>query len=142
MPQRKKMPIYKEDPLLEHFLQEVISSDAFGLGWVNQDNIKIIRVENKSPREIAKIQVLDFPASIFTDKHFIISVYASKFDCLDEQRQKLVLIHELLHINSEKERSLMKHDKEDFRKILLKFGVDWIENTELPDVIALSKNNA
>lgn len=136
----KKQVLYKDDPILDGYLREIISNNVFSLGYLSAALIKMVRVENKKTRQIADIRSIKYPSSLFTDKHFIVSVYAEKFDQLDEQRQKLIIAHELMHINREKEKSLLRHDKEDFRKIMKVFGIDWCENSDLPDVISTAKN--
>jgi len=46
------------------------------------------------------------------------------FDDLPKDKQKIVVIHELLHIDAESEK-LLKHDIEDFRAILENYGINW-----------------
>ncbi len=61
----------------------------------------------------------------FIESDFIITFYADAL-ALDEDHQKRVMYHELLHISFDGEKySIVPHNVEDFRQCIDRWGVDW-----------------
>lgn len=69
---------------------------------------------------------------------FIITFYERNTGFLNENQQKILMFHELQHIDiGEKGLKVRPHDVEDFKNILEKYGLDWAEaGKELPDILA------
>lgn len=64
---------------------------------------------------------------------FTITLYANNLVGLTEEQIKIVMFHELLHIHIDagpdgtETYSIQKHDLEDFKVIVDKFGLEWIK---------------
>lgn len=57
---------------------------------------------------------------------FIITFYARNTELLNENQQKILMLHELKHIGiGDKGLKLEEHDIEDFTKILQNYGILW-----------------
>lgn len=63
-----------------------------------------------------------------SDCDFIITFY--KCDVLSEDRLRILMYHEVLHMGYTKDGKLKinPHDVEDFREIIEEHGVDWIKD--------------
>jgi predicted metallopeptidase len=69
---------------------------------------------------------------------FIITFYYNNTSMLSENQQKIVMLHELMHIGmGPKGLKLVHHDVEDFKVILREFGLDWgaLDNRDVPDIL-------
>lgn len=64
----------------------------------------------------------------FTPYDFLITIYEPNCEGKDDEHMRRLLHHELLHIGVDGERLFCKpHDLQDFKVIVDKYGVDWIE---------------
>lgn len=59
---------------------------------------------------------------------FIITFYDPACAALNEEKMKVLMIHELKHVGYEpgKPFFLIPHDIEDFRDVIKDFGMDWV----------------
>lgn len=111
---------------------------------VKPECIAVWGIENKEKSEknhtLAKIKpIKGVEKAIFQDKaiptRYVIEMYWSDWNKWGPKLKKAVLFHELLHVHPDYEKTV-KHDCEDFRIVLDKFGVDWqAKEEELPDLI-------
>lgn len=109
---------------------------------IKEWNIKIgyvISQERKSGKKIVyadcrKVQEV-FRAYLPFD--FILTFYEQNTGMLNENQQKVLMLHELRHIGmGDRGLTIVPHDIEDFSDILEKYGLDWNEyGKELPDIL-------
>jgi len=92
------------------------------LAWVDVERIEFCKRDKKS-KSFADIRKINFPASLYTNKTYVISTY-SDFETLNDKNKSIVIWHELLHIDKDDPDKLKKHDIEEFMPIFEKFG-DW-----------------
>ena len=111
--------------------------------FIREWNIKIGYVISHESKNGEKIVFADcrrvqevFKAYLPYD--FIITFYSRNTAFLDDNQQKILMLHELRHITlGEKGLKLRPHDIEDFKEILEKYGLDWNEQGKLlPDILA------
>lgn len=109
---------------VDELAKEVTRSenDEFGLGMIDLTEIQFVRAKRVC-KKYADVRKIGFPANLFTKKKWLVSLYNS-FEDLSREKKKIVMIHELLHIDLEKGK-LKKHDVEDFRDIIERFGLNW-----------------
>ena len=112
---------------IKNMVREIVEDDEkakkYGFEMLHSIDIQCVRVKGKVSKAYADVRKISFPTSLFTDKKWLISFY-DIFDDLTEDKQKIVALHELLHIDAEKEK-LVKHNIEDFRVILEEYGINW-----------------
>ena len=65
-----------------------------------------------------------------TPYDFLITFYQPNCFGLDEERMKRLMYHELCHVGFEApdNYSIVPHDLEDFRRVVDKWGTNWIRN--------------
>jgi predicted metallopeptidase len=57
---------------------------------------------------------------------FVITIYEPNYDTLSENQQKVVMLHELQHIEmGDRGLKIREHDIQDFSNILYKHGINW-----------------
>ena len=108
------------------------------LAYIKNSQVKITYLESDSSKKADK----DKPVlgecekvasknkwAIYSD--FTITLFSNNLIGLSEEQIKIVLFHELLHIRIELGQdgsevySIAKHDLEDFKIIIDKYGTDW-----------------
>jgi hypothetical protein len=123
-------------------LGEAIISKFPELHFINTYGIKIgyvLSYENKCGQKItyADCRKLGEVYKAFLPFDFIVTFYYFNTELLTENQKKIVMLHELKHIQiNERGLSVRPHETEDFKDILRKFGLDWNEvNQEVPDIL-------
>jgi predicted metallopeptidase len=86
--------------------------------------------EKQKKLTFAEIMPIRFPATLYTDKVFVIVVYPV-FTTIAEKDKELIMYHELLHIQPDDPSKLRDHDIEDFRDMIEQFGLDWEPTVEI-----------
>lgn len=66
---------------------------------------------------------------LLTDIVYTIVVVGEKWDEVDDNTKKLIMLHELTHIDSEFSGKLLKHNVEDFKEMLEKYGFNYVLST-------------
>ena len=69
------------------------------------------------------------------DWDYVIEVYGFHAEGKSREWLQILLYHEMRHIGFDGK--LVKHNIEDFRDVLLEFGLDWHADKELPDILKL-----
>lgn len=115
--------------LVEKYPTKFSNVDCITVSWWSITN----KEKPKSCRTIAKIMGLKPPVSLITDQRYIVVVYNSDWTQFNPAQKAIVVAHEISHI--EGDGSLSKHDLEDFSSLIKKFGVGYINNTELPNIV-------
>lgn len=112
------------------------------LQFIDLYNINIgyvISYENKQGQKIiyADCRKLNEVYKAYLPFDFIITFYYFNIHMLNENQRKILMLHELKHIQiNERGLSVKPHDIEDFKDILEKYGNEWNEfNQEVPDIL-------
>lgn len=112
------------------------------LSYIQEWGIKVGYVESSEKKSGERIVFADcrkvqevFRAYLPFD--FIITFYIRNTGMLNESQLKILMLHELQHIEmGERGLKIRAHDVEDFKSILAKYGLDWNEpGKELPDLL-------
>ncbi|MNO37513.1 hypothetical protein D3C76_275960 [compost metagenome] len=140
---KKQLGIQDAEPsrALKRLAEQIIKRfPEFGI--IREFNIKIGYVVSQERKRGEKITYADcrkvqevFKAYLPFD--FIITFYERNTSMLNENQQKILMLHELRHITlGEKGLKIRPHDIEDFKDILETYGLDWNEpGKELPDIL-------
>lgn len=115
---------YAED--IKQIAEELIEQlDEFNN--INIEDINFIRTSKhiKSDFVLGQTILLNDLIQFLTGKKFIIQL-PPVFDTLTDKQKSIVIEHELHHLPTEDEKGLVQHDIGEFRSIINKYGVDWI----------------
>ena len=84
-----------------------------------------------SKRVVAHIYRVPEKLKIISDIDYVVEVSGAIWENLDDATRNIVMEHELEHLyiteteEGKLKKALLKHDCEDFRSILSKYGLDW-----------------
>jgi predicted metallopeptidase len=109
----------------------------------NPEIVAVMGIENKERSEknktLAKIKPIKGSEKAILQINnihvrYIIELYWNDFREWKERKKQWIIFHELLHIHHEIGKTI-KHDSEDFRILLDRVGVNWVNSETLPDLI-------
>ena len=121
----------------EKIAQELIVNTA-ELEYIKKSNARIIYLESDSTKKNGTERLVLGECEKVASKNqwaisadFTITVYKNNCIGLSEEQIKILLFHELLHVGIDygtdggEVYSVKKHDLEDFKVIVDKYGTDW-----------------
>lgn len=117
-------------------LAEEVFQEHSDLQWIRQSGISVGYCESDREKKSAGALVLGEcflvrePWSAYCPHDFVIVIYAPNVVDLKESQLKILLYHELLHIdmdekNGEPRYRIRPHDVEEFREVINTYGLDW-----------------
>jgi hypothetical protein len=124
--------ILSNESILEKFPElQVIREYDIKIGYV-------VSQENPGGTKIkyADCRKLKWTYKAFLPFDFLITFYERNTELLNENQQKILMLHELKHVGmGEKGLKLEEHDTEDFANILERYGIEWNRHDEeVPDI--------
>ena len=121
----------------EKIAQELIENTA-ELEYIKKSNVRIIYLESDNTKKNGTERLVLGECEKVASKNqwaisadFTITVYKNNCIGLSEEQIKILLFHELLHVGIDygtdggEVYSVKKHDLEDFKVIIDKYGTDW-----------------
>ena len=121
----------------ERIARELIDSEP-ELDYIKQSRARIIYLESDSAKKNGTDRLVYGECEKVASKNqwaisadFTITVYTNNVIEMTEEQIKILLFHELLHIGIDygtdggEIYSVKKHDLEDFKIIIDKYGTDW-----------------
>jgi len=135
--------VYSRVKEAEEMVKQLCEKQPDVLWCVRPQMIAVYGIENKERSEknttLAKIKpVKGCEKAVLQDNNipvrYILEIYWSDWKEWDEKKRQWILLHELLHIHSEVGKTI-KHDCEDFKLVLDKVGVNWVNSKDLPNLI-------
>jgi len=117
-------------------LAEEVFQEHSDLQWIRQSGISVGYCESDKEKKSSGALVLGEcflvrdPWSVYCPHDFVIVIYAPNVNDLKESQLKILLYHELLHIdmdekNGEPRYRIRPHDVEEFREVINNYGLDW-----------------
>ena len=121
----------------EKIAQELIENTS-ELEYIKKSNVRIIYLESDNTKKNGTERLVLGECEKVASKNqwaisadFTIIVYKNNCIGLSEEQIKILLFHELLHVGIDygtdggEVYSVKKHDLEDFKVIIDKYGTDW-----------------
>lgn len=118
--------------------EQLINSEP-ELSYIKESSVQITYLESNQPKKADKDKVVLGECEKVADKNrwaitsdFTITLYEPNLYGLSDEQIKIVLFHELLHIGIQWGDNgecyyVRKHDLEDFKVIIDKYGTNWSE---------------
>ena len=69
----------------------------------------------------------------FGECDFVIQISGDTYECLTDKAKDILILHELMHIGKQEKKNgkiklrIVDHDIKDFRRIVSKYGHDWVD---------------
>jgi predicted metallopeptidase len=127
----------------EEIIKKLCEKQPDVLWCVRPDMVAVLGIENKQRPEknkvLAKIKpVKGCEKAILQINNipirYVIELFYSDWNEWKERKRQWILFHELLHIHSEVGKTI-KHDIADFKILVDKAGVNWVDSDKLPDLV-------
>ena len=98
------------------------------------DKILFLKETSKSPKKYAEVKKVAAPYTFMTSMKFIMTVYEPCIVSMSDAQIHLLIMHELMHIDDDFVK-LKKHDLEDFKVLISKYGKNWDIDPSLEDIL-------
>lgn len=123
---------YQTDDEVEEIIKKVIKDEKLDLDSVRLGSLLVY--PNISKTKAGTCTKTNSVLKFYSDTDYILQFSGELWDTLTEKTRYILVFHELLHIlpvNNEKKGEidfkLRDHDLKDFRRIVTKYGFDWID---------------
>ena len=141
----RKARAYSRVDEADQIIADLCESQPDAMGFVRPATIAVMGIDNversKKNHVLAKIKAIKgCEKAIFQLNNipvrYVIELFWSDWHTWTMLQKQWILFHELLHVHPDFEKTI-KHDCEDFRIILDRVGVDWVEKKDtLPNLIS------
>lgn len=125
-------------PELQEVAQSLVLKYPVAFADVDESRILYLLSDSEHSKKIAKITAIKVPHPSVTPFKFAITV-TKAFKELDEARQVLHIMRELLRITDFEESKLGGYPLQDFPEIIEKYGTLWEENESLDNPLNETK---
>jgi len=133
-------------PEAKQMMIELVTRYPKELRAVPGERVEVLAVTNKDrpegTKEIAKIRKIGGSYKALYEFHgihteYIIELYKSDWDQINEQKRQWLLMHELAHVPTMLDgKGMINHDVQDFAFLLDVAGLNWWEKQDgLPDLL-------
>lgn len=129
----------EEAPLCEALANELLT-ECPELAYIANSQVRIRYLKSDLAKKSGRGRIVNGECEKIPAKYkwaipadFTITVYIPNMEYMDNAQLKILLFHELLHVGIDKDPggketySIVKHDLEDFKTIIDKYGANWAE---------------
>jgi len=132
-------PNYEENPEIIDLADQLIDRYPEIFGGIDLTRISAFSITNKDRKDHTKpiweISPIKTPTSILCNKDYSISVFLDSYETLS-MNQKAALVADILcSIPPEGNGKLIAKDVKEHGSMIRTFGVDFMENPEMPDIL-------
>ena len=117
-------------PQLKEIVQNLKAKYGVALEDVDPDRILYLKSGSTHSKKVIKISSISVPHPSVTPLKFDITVFP-KFDRVDQPRQTIYVLRELLRIKSFEDGKLGNYELQDFPVIVEKYGTTWEDREDL-----------
>ena len=121
-------------PEYKDIANKIIDKFPVAFSQIEWDKVLFLRDKTSSPKKYADIRNVGSPWNFLTSYKYIITFYEPKMIALNDAQKVMVVFHELLHIDDDFTK-LRKHNIEDFRELISKYGINWDIDPNLPNIL-------
>lgn len=128
-------------PELKSTVEEIVKKFPVAFEEIDPSRVLYLKSDSEHSKKIAKIAAIKVPHPSVTPFKFAITV-TKAFDELDEARQVLHVMRELLRVTDFEESKLGSYPLQDFPEIIEKYGTLWEKNEALDSPLKEEKVNS
>lgn len=107
-------------------------------GHIQPDTIGCAMITNKDRPDSAdydfKIKGVREPEALYSSKQYVVWFYKNIWDSYNKKQKAFVLFRALMSIPEDPDGSVVKEDLKDWRCLIKIFGIDYMDNPNVPDL--------
>lgn len=123
----------------EEMIGKIVEKYSERFNHIDPKLIGVAMVTNKDKPDgwdgLLKIVGLKEPLSLFSPKQYILWFHKSTWEHLTENVKVALLVSTLLRLPPDFDGSVLPPDLKDVKSMVRAFGVDYLENPELPNLL-------
>lgn len=131
-------PQYEELDEFVSIANKLIERHPAIFAGISVDKIACVAITNKDRKEGKprwELKTVVPPVSIFCPKEYIVVLFLSDWAALSQKQKGYLVAQALRSISPEGEGKTIPFDMKDHAIMLRTFGVDYIENPSVPDLL-------
>jgi predicted metallopeptidase len=121
-------------PDYQDIAEKLIDRFSVAFEHIELDKVLFLSETEKAPKKHAEVKIVRAPYTFMTEYKFIITFYDPMNAALTDAQKVMLVFHELLHIDNDFNK-LRKHNVEDFRELVSKYGVNWDIDPNLENIL-------
>lgn len=109
---------YIVDPEMQDYMKAAIKK--LGLNYIDPSRVRVVRSSgSRSTNTVARIHGMAkaMQVGLSLEPHYVLEILGERFDALDGEAKKRVIVHELLHIPFNFGGGVLNHSSKDFDKL-------------------------
>ncbi|MFW6007754.1 MAG: putative metallopeptidase [archaeon] len=123
-----------QTPEFKNIAEKLIEKFPIAFGHIDIDKVLFLKETEKTPKKYADVRSIKEPYTFMTEYKFIIRFYEQVMAGMTDAQKTMTVYHELLHIDPDFTK-IKKHNIEDFRELVSKYGVNWDIDPNLPNIL-------
>jgi hypothetical protein len=132
----KEKPRYEVIEGSREMLEKLISLNDDRFGHIDPKIIGVVAIVNKEPSFPYKIIKINNPVAMFCHLRYIFVFFESVWESMNEDQRGLIMLDMLFSLDpDEDEPKLIAPDVKDHSAMLRTFGVDYLDNPGIRDVL-------
>jgi hypothetical protein len=108
------------------------------LGHIDASQIACVQITNKdrpdSAKWFARLASARPPVLMFCNKPYVIYFHQDTWDMFNAPQRSMLILEMLLRIPEEMDGTILQDDLKGIKALIARFGVDFYDDPELPDV--------
>lgn len=113
------------------------------LGHIDPGTIGCAAIVNKDRPDSAdwdhKLKGIKEPESLYSSKQYVIWFHKNTWDAYDKKQRAMMIMRALLRVPEEPDGSVVSEDLKDIKCLVRTFGVDYMNNPNIPDISDLKQ---
>ncbi|MNC00864.1 hypothetical protein D3C81_760850 [compost metagenome] len=118
----------------EEIAEKLVDKFQVAFSHIELDKVLFLSENEKTPKKYADVRNVGYPWNFITEYKYIMVFYENNTQPMTDSQRHMLVYHELLHIDESFEK-VKKHDIEDFRVLVGRFGVNWDIDPNLQDIL-------
>lgn len=135
----KVKPVYEELAEFNEIAEKLLQLYPSVFPEVDSKQIAAVQIVNKvrpeKKNQMWELRPVVPPITLFCSKLYFITVYSSDWEAFSDNHKSAVVADVLLSISPEGEGKTVPFDKKDHSLILRTLGVDYMETTDIPNLL-------
>lgn len=141
----KQEPVWEFSSEADALVKQICETYPEKFGHLDLNLIGCCAIANKEPPESqdwdCKISGVTEPELLFSKKTYVLHFFKCTWEKYEPKQRVLMLFRQLVRIPDEFDGSLLKEDLKDCRCLVKAFGLGYMDNPNVPNLLDVKQTN-